>query len=170
MPISEYLRGLRERVGTDLLLVPSVTALIFDELGRVLLVKHSNRGLWVAPGGSVDPDESPADAIVREVWEETGLRVQPVRLCGVYGGPEFRMLYENDDEVAYVMATFECRIVGGEMVPDGEEVLEARYVAAGELEQLNLAEWARVVLPTLVAGRGEPWIMPVTWQPPPPKP
>lgn len=67
MPISEYLRGLREKVGRDLLLVPSVTGLVFDGEGRVLLIRHSNGGVWLAPGGAVDPGEAPQDAIVREM-------------------------------------------------------------------------------------------------------
>src|SRR5229473_7334772 len=135
MPISEYLRSLRSQVGSALLLVPSVTGLVFDrDDGRVLLVRHSNGGVWVAPGGAIDLDEAPQDAVVREVWEETGLRVEPIRLCGVFGGPECHVKYANGDEVAYVMAVFECRRLGGELRADQEETLEARYFAASELQ------------------------------------
>src|SRR5262245_64452297 len=95
MPISEYLRNLRAKVGPALLVVPSATGLVYDTDGRVLLVRHSNAGVWVAPGGAVDPDETPQDAVVREVWEETGLRVEPVALSGVFGGPEFHVRYAN---------------------------------------------------------------------------
>lgn len=42
---------------------------------RVLLLRHSSKNLWLPPGGHVEPDESPSTAAVREVWEETGLRV-----------------------------------------------------------------------------------------------
>src|SRR5262245_56314746 len=80
MPISDYLRDLRARVGTTLLAVPSVTGLIFDDEGRVLLVQHANGGVWLLPGGAIDPDETPQDAVVREVWEETGLDVAPIAL------------------------------------------------------------------------------------------
>ena len=113
MPISDYLRTLRARVGTSLLVVPSVTGLVFDDDGRVLLVRHANGGVWLLPGGAVDPDEAPQDAVVREVWEETGLHVEPIALCAVLGGPEFRVRYENGDETSYVMALFECRRLGG---------------------------------------------------------
>jgi 8-oxo-dGTP pyrophosphatase MutT (NUDIX family) len=166
MTISDYLRGLRSRVGSSLLLVPSVTGLVFDGRGRVLLVRHSNRGVWVAPGGAVDPDEAPQDAVVREVWEETGLRVEPLALCGVFGGPEFRVEYTNGDQVSYVMAVFECRRTGGELRADGEETLEARWFAAAELGTVELSPWAKVLLPPLMARRGGCWIPPVTWRPP----
>lgn len=42
----------------------------------MLLLLHSGKGLWLPPGGHVEPDEEPAAAAVREVWEETGLRVE----------------------------------------------------------------------------------------------
>ena len=166
MPISDYLRGLRTKVGSDLLHVPSVTALVFDDRRRVLLVRHSNGGVWVAPGGAIDPDEAPQDAVVREVWEETGLAVEPVHLCGVYGGPEFRVRYENGDVTSYVMAVFECRRVGGELKVDDDEVTEARWLAADELGTVRLSTWAEVVLPKLVRGEHPTWIPTVRWRPP----
>jgi len=146
MPISEYLRAVRARMGHALLLVPSVTGLVLDDAGRVLLVRHSNGGVWVAPGGAVDPDERPADAVVREVREETGLRVDPTALRGLFGGPEFRVRYANGDETAYVMAVYECRRLDGELQADGVEILDVRWFEPEELEGLALPSWVRVVL------------------------
>ncbi len=166
MSISEYLRGLRTKVGTELVVVPSVTGVIYDAQGRVLLVLHANGRVWAAPGGAVDPDERPANAVVRELWEETGLHVEPVALCGVFGGPEFRVLYENGDQVAYVMAIFECRLLGGQLRPDGVETLEARYFEVGDVPGLHLAPWARAVLPPILARRGRAYLQPVSWTPP----
>jgi 8-oxo-dGTP pyrophosphatase MutT (NUDIX family) len=166
MPISDYLRGVRAKVGHDFLLASAATGLVFDDAGRVLLARHSNAGLWVAPGGGIDPDESPADAVVRELWEETGLHVEPITLLGVFGGPSFRVHYANGDETGYVMVVFECRILGGTLTPDGEEILELRWVAAGELGDIPLSRWARDLLPTLVASRGRTLIPPVSWRPP----
>lgn len=100
MPISDYLKDLRSRVGPTLLVVPSVTGLVFDDEDRLLMVRHSNMGAWVAPGGAIDPHEAPQDAVVREVWEATSLRVEPIRLCGVFGGPDFHVTYVNGDEVS----------------------------------------------------------------------
>ncbi len=51
MPISEYVRNLQVRVGPLLPHIPSVPGLVFDEARRVLLVRHSNGGGWVAPRG-----------------------------------------------------------------------------------------------------------------------
>jgi len=166
MPISDYLRAVRAKVGHDFLMASAATGLVFDGTGRVLLARHSNGGVWVAPGGAIDPDESPADAVVRELWEETGLHVEPVALLGVFGGPAFRVRYANGDETGYVMAVFECRILAGTPAADGEEVLELRFVDVDEIGTLALSRWARELLPTLVAHRGRTWIPPIVWRPP----
>jgi 8-oxo-dGTP pyrophosphatase MutT (NUDIX family) len=166
MPISAYLRGLRARVGRELLLVPSVTALVFDEKARLLLVRHVEGDLWVAPGGSIDPHETPADAVVREVWEETGLLVEPVRLLSVYGGPEFEVVYQIGDRVSYVMTVFECRVIAGTPRADGVETLELGYFSLAELRDLRLPRWARMVLPDAFAPGEQTYFQPARWRPP----
>ena len=162
--MSDYLRRVRSRIGNEFLLMPSVTALVLDTDGRVLLVRPARRDVWVAPGGAVDPDEAPQNAVVREVWEETGLLVEPTHLRGVFGGPEFRVWYANGDEVGYLMAVYQCRATGGTLRPDRQEIAEARYFPAEELSSLTLARWARLVVPELMRTRGT-WIPPVTWRP-----
>jgi 8-oxo-dGTP pyrophosphatase MutT (NUDIX family) len=87
MGMSEYIRNIRSKVGSTMLQMPSVTIFNYDDTGQILLVKHADTGLWVAPGGAIEPGETPADAAVREMWEETGLLVRLVRILGVYVGP-----------------------------------------------------------------------------------
>ncbi|MFI5316258.1 MAG: NUDIX domain-containing protein [Myxococcota bacterium] len=160
MPMSTYVRRLRERVGHELLLLPAVTGLVFDASGAVLLVKQADTGEWAAPGGAIEPDEEPHDAVVREVFEETGLRVEPIALRGVFGGPDLRVRYPNGDETAYVTAIFECAVRGGALRADRDEVLEARFVAAREVARLALAPWARRLLPELLRERGRTRLAP----------
>lgn len=167
MPIPDYLRELRSFVGSRLLLVPSVTGLVYDESGRILLVRHSEGGVWVAPGGAVDPDESPQDAVVREIWEETGLLVEPITYCGTFGGPDFRVLYSNGDQCAYVMSVFECLRLRGHLQADQVETLDARFFEPEELTNLDLSHWAKKLLPELLQRRGQVWMPPVGWRPPP---
>jgi 8-oxo-dGTP pyrophosphatase MutT (NUDIX family) len=165
MPMSDYLRGVRAKVGRELLLMPSVTGLVFDG-DRVLLQRHGDTGRWVTPGGAVEPDEPPVDALVRELWEETGLLCEPVGLLGVFGGPEFRVHYRNGDLAGYVVTAYECRVRGGELRPDGEESAELRWVTLAEAMALSLSPAARIVVPTAFAHRGRAWLPAPQWTPP----
>jgi hypothetical protein len=59
MPISPYLKNLRDFVGQDLLLVPGTAAVVRNAQGDVLLQRRSDNGQWGLLGGAVDPHESP---------------------------------------------------------------------------------------------------------------
>lgn len=76
MPISPYIRQLRGFVGTARLLLPSVSVHVFDDQRRLLLVRQVEGNVWSTPRGVIEPDERPADAAVREAWEETALHVR----------------------------------------------------------------------------------------------
>jgi ADP-ribose pyrophosphatase YjhB (NUDIX family) len=145
--VAEYVRRLRELIGgNELLQVPSVSTALRDVQGRVLVVRHSEGGVWLLPGGAIEPAEVPADAAVREMFEETGLLVRLTRLVGVFGGPEFVIHYRNGDRTSYVMAVFEAEHVGGAQRPDGTEVLEIRFVTEPEAAALPKAGWVSEVL------------------------
>lgn len=130
MPISDFLKGLRNKVGHDLLFVPAVAAIVRDEQGRVLFQRRSDNGLWSLPAGTIDPGESPAQAIVREVYEETGLHVQPTSILGVYGGDRqgFRVTYPNGDELESVVIVFAAEVLGGKLEAIDGESAELRYI------------------------------------------
>lgn len=144
--MSDYLRNLRSKVGHELLLVPSVMMIARDDKGRILLIRNANVNSWTPPGGSIEPDESPRDAVVREMREETGLLVEPTRIIGVYGGPQSRVVYPNGDVASYIATVFECKVVSGEMTPDHEESLDVRYFSEAELNSIEVWPMARMVL------------------------
>lgn len=139
--ISDYVRRLRERVGSDLLLLPSVAVVPRDAEGRLLLVRQADSGRWGTVGGAIEVDESPAEAATREAKEETGVDVELVRIIDCVGGRGFRTRYANGDEVAYVSIVYEARIASGDPTPDDHEVLEVGWFAASELEVLDLTEF-----------------------------
>ena len=165
MPMSEYMSELRRKVGSQLLEIPSVSVIARDDEGRVLLVQHAEIGSWVTPGGAIDPTETPADAAVREMWEETGLEVRPTRLAGVYGGPEFNVRYQNGDENSYAMIVFEAEIIGGDPRPDGVETLDVRFFTAAEIEALQTPVWMAEVLADVLAGGERGGFRAATWRP-----
>ena len=156
MPISPYIKQLRDAVGNTRLLVPSVAGIIRDG-DRILLVQEREGGRWSTPGGALELDDTPASAVIREGCEETGLVVEPIRIFGVYGGPEFVVRYPNGDETQYVSTMFECRVVAGEIRPDGDEIQRAQYVSHGEARELPLSPWLTRMIDRLYTRQPEAW-------------
>ncbi|MFA6076659.1 MAG: NUDIX domain-containing protein [Candidatus Paceibacterota bacterium] len=84
--------------------------IIFDERKRVLLVHRRDYDLWNLPGGTLEDFESPKNAVIREVKEETGLDVKVSKLLGVYNK-------ENKNDMAF---SFLCEAVGGKITLNDE--------------------------------------------------
>ncbi len=137
MAISEYLRGLRQRVGHDLVLLPAVCVLIWDTDDRLLLMREAQTGRWQTVGGMIDPDEAPEDAARREAAEETGLVVRLAGLRAALGGPGYRVDYPNGDVCSYVSVVFDAEVVSGELAGD-DEVAELRWFRRDEIGALDL--------------------------------
>ena len=147
--MSDYVRALRGKIGNDFLLMPSVAALIRDDGGRILFVQHVE-GRWQLPGGAIDPGERPAQAMQRECREEAGIEVEPIRIAGVFGGPEYRITYANGDEAGWVVTVFEARIVGGDPAPSDDETQAVGWFTPDELAALELAPSTRTTLRALL--------------------
>ena len=110
--------------------IACVGGLAYDEAGRLLLVQRANepgRGLWSVPGGRVEPGEDDAAALVREMWEETGLRVTPGELVGrVQRGP-------------FAISDYRCTVVDGPLRA-GDDALDARFVDRAAMAALPLVD------------------------------
>lgn len=166
MPMSDYIRGLRERIGTTVLEVPTVSVLVFDAQQRVLLVRHAEGNDWTTPGGMIEPYETPADAALRETWEETGLLVELGGIVGVFGGELCASTYANGDQVAWVATVFRATRVSGVLRPDGEETLETRFVDRADIESLRCKPHARMFVDAGYASSSHAQFQAPTWQPP----
>src|SRR5918998_4958920 len=131
MPISPYIKALRADIGNRPLLLPGVTAVVFDDAGRVLLGERADNGQWALIAGVMDPGEQPAETIVREVYEETAVHVVPERITSVLTQPP--IVYPNGDRCEFVDITFRCRAVGGEARVNDDESLAVGWFGLDEL-------------------------------------
>ncbi|MFJ2788330.1 MULTISPECIES: NUDIX hydrolase [unclassified Streptomyces] len=114
--IPDFVSDLRKAVGPDQLLwLPGVVAVVRDERRRVLLQRRSAGGAWTPLSGIVEPGEPPAVAAVREVEEETGVRVVVERLAAVTHSPPVR--HGNGDRAQYFEVVFACRPADGGQEP-----------------------------------------------------
>jgi ADP-ribose pyrophosphatase YjhB (NUDIX family) len=111
----------------------SASAAIFSERHQILLQQRSDGGQWGLPGGTVEIGECVRDTVVREVREETGLVVRPVRLVGVYSEPKLQVVRYPDGNVwHYVTLCFECRVVRGHLTTS-DETLALAYFRVNQL-------------------------------------
>jgi ADP-ribose pyrophosphatase YjhB (NUDIX family) len=144
--VSPHIRRLRELVGNELLVLPSAAVLPRDDSGRILLVRDLDTDLWAAIGGAIEPDESPQQCAVREAEEEAGVVVRLGDILGVLGGPEYRMVYPNGDQTAYVSTVFDATVVGGTPTPDGEETSEVAWWSTASLPFEQMSGFTRALL------------------------
>jgi 8-oxo-dGTP diphosphatase len=114
--------------------VPCVGAVVYDREGRLLLIRRGQppgQGLWSLPGGRVEPGESDHQAVVREVAEETGLRVRPGRLLGTVRRPA-------PSGATYLIADYACELIGPDRPRSGSDADDARWVDADDYAELPL--------------------------------
>jgi 8-oxo-dGTP pyrophosphatase MutT (NUDIX family) len=149
MAISPFIKRLRQLVGHELLVLPSVAVLPRDGDGRILLVRLIDNDQWVTIGGAVEPDESPQEAAVRETQEEAGVLVTLGAILGVVGGPEYRVTYPNGDVTSYVVTVFDATVVGGTPQPDGDETSDVRWWAPDQLPHDQMNTLTRALLKSI---------------------
>ncbi|MDY0909979.1 NUDIX domain-containing protein [Microbacterium sp. CFBP9034] len=143
MPTPDFVLELRQKIGTAPISLVGVTAVVFrDE--KVLIGRRADNGRLQCVSGIVDPGEEPADAAVRECWEEAGVVVRAERLALVHTIP--RVTYANGDEVDYLDLVFRCAWVSGEPHPADGELTEVRFRGLEELGDLDPDHVRRIAL------------------------
>ncbi|MGD0863508.1 MAG: NUDIX domain-containing protein [Candidatus Limnocylindrales bacterium] len=127
-----------------------VTTLPITDRGEVILIKRGiapGLGQWAQPGGFLEIDETVRDAAIRETLEETGLRVEPGAIVGLY----------SRVQAAVAVVAYEARIVGGaptitrealEIRPFTPEAIPWREIAF-ETSVRALRDWVAGVRPDL---------------------
>ena len=114
--------------------------------GRTLLLHHRKLGMWLPPGGHIDPHELPDRAAVREVREESGLEVELLsqgRMLGpvrILPQPYCILLEDIRPGHQHIDLIYFARVSGGSLAPAERETLGARWVTWDELGDPEIAE------------------------------
>jgi ADP-ribose pyrophosphatase YjhB (NUDIX family) len=138
-------------------IVPSVTAIVVNDRGELLLVHKTDNDLWALPGGGMDLGEYMAEAVVREVLEETGIKVEVTGVVGIYTNPHHVMAYDDGEVRQQCSICFTTRTIGGEL-RTSSETKEVRYVAPAELNRLNMHPSMRLRIEHYLERRPAPYI------------
>lgn len=111
-----------------------VRALILDGAGQILLVQERSDGCWTLPGGWCDIGDSPAEAVVREVVEETGLVCRAVQLLALFD----KLKHPHPPQLPHAhKAFFLCKVTGGELLTQTDETQGAAYFPIEALPELS---------------------------------
>jgi ADP-ribose pyrophosphatase YjhB (NUDIX family) len=114
--------------------VVAVGAIVLDDQGRVLLIERARppgAGLWTVPGGKLEGAETLAQAVAREVREETGLTVEV--------GPLACVVERIGDDYHFVILDYLARVIGGTLAA-ASDARAARFVGDDELAALPLTD------------------------------
>lgn len=134
MPIPQFVLDLRAKIGHDLLWLPGVTAVVFDDENRVLLVRRADNGRWTLVTGCLEPGEQPAAGTLREIEEETAVRAVVEQLIRVATLPASE--YLNGDRAQFLDVAFRCRAVSGEARVNDDESVDVGWFALDELPDI----------------------------------
>ena len=116
---------------------------ILIENGKILLIKRAAdpfKGMWAVPGGRIEDDETAEACLIREMEEETGLKVEPVKLTGIYSDP-------NRDPRLVIAAAYLVRRISGEPKA-GDDAGEIKWFDLGSLPEL-CADHSKIVADAL---------------------
>lgn len=117
--------------------VPSVTAVVRDDEGRLLLIHKTDNNLWALPGGGHDIGERISDTVVREVSEETGIQVEVDDIIGLYTDPDHVLAYDDGEVRQQFSICFRAHPVGGSLRTSSESK-EVRWVDLADLDRLDI--------------------------------
>jgi ADP-ribose pyrophosphatase YjhB (NUDIX family) len=127
----------------------AVGAIVGNDDGELLLIQRGDSGLWLYPTGWADVGYSAAEVVVKEVQEETGIVVQPVRLVAL-----FDSLRLGASGLPFYSLVFQCRAVGGELRPHPLEARDVGWFGEDDLPEplVGGGHWAKLAFGAI---RGE---------------
>ncbi|MGT2846061.1 NUDIX hydrolase [Streptococcus massiliensis] len=133
----DYIRQIRKKVGKDKIFL-NFTSGILSSSGKILLQKRSDKGTWGLPGGAIELGESAVEALIREFYEETGIKVRPVKLQNVY--TKYTDSYPNGDEAQVITILYlvqaETDVFNNNFSSD--ETLELAFFDYDEIQNITI--------------------------------
>jgi 8-oxo-dGTP pyrophosphatase MutT (NUDIX family) len=137
--------------------VPSASAVVTDEAGRILLIKRSDNKLWALPGGGHDVGETIEQTAVREVREETGLDLEVTALTGVYTDPAHIVPFSNGEVRQQFSLCFTTRVTGGTLAI-GHESTDVAWTHPDDIAKVDMHPSMRLRINHYLEDRSSPYL------------
>lgn len=130
----DYIKWIREKVGHEKIFLNFSGGCVVNDNGQILLQRREDRNVWGFPGGAIELGESAEEAVIREVEEETGLKVKVEHLIGIY--TKYFDEYPNGDKAQTIVCFFKLEIIGGNLSTKAKETLELKFFNPTEVPKL----------------------------------
>lgn len=130
---------------------PTVFAVVRDSTGRILLARRADTLNWELPGGKVELGESALDAVVREVAEETGVKISVNGVSGIYTDPGHVMVYATGEVRQQYAICVHAAPVSGEARADNDEMINVAWIGLDDLPLLPIHPAMRLRIDHAVA-------------------
>ncbi|KEO84921.1 NUDIX domain-containing protein [Tumebacillus flagellatus] len=144
-----YVGQLRQKVGHQQLIVPSVRAILQNEHGEILFIDRRGENSWGMPAGSIELDESILDCLKREVYEETGLTVERAVPVSLYTSPQHTQTNGFGDRYQMFEFVFRVEAWSGALVTETDETTNAKFFPPDSLPPIPDPYWHQHTLDVL---------------------
>lgn len=130
----DYIKWIRSKVGSEMIILNFAGAIITNEDGQILLQRRRDKDKWGFPGGAMEIGESADETAKREVEEETGLKIKIEELIGIY--TKYFDEYPNGDRAQTIAFFYKGSISGGKIIDGNEESIELKFFNKDEVPEL----------------------------------
>ncbi|WP_141432554.1 NUDIX domain-containing protein [Bacillus sp. 03113] len=127
-----YCDEMRKMIGTSPLIIVRPSVVIINQNGEILLNRYADEE-WMIPGGILQLDETVEDCLKRNAKDDIGITLHKLNLFGVYSGNELYTRTEDGDEYYNVAIGYICTEYEGEIMPDQNQAIEAKFFKVDDL-------------------------------------
>lgn len=132
--MEDYIKKVRKIIGHEPMLLPHAIVVVFDNEDKVLIETRADDGYLDFPGGTIDIGEEVEAAAKRELFEETGIIADELKLFNIYSGEITKYQYFNRDIIYGIDIVYLCYKYHGELKTQPEEVSELKFMKLDDIK------------------------------------